>query len=91
METGQTGAKAQRCRRLQVILRLGQKQDPWGGTQAWQFCKLPGDSTVQPREPQERRVRQRGAVIPHFAGGETDAKGMRSLIQGQPESSKAGT
>ena len=45
------------------------------------FFKPPGDSTVQPRVRttgegvrRAEKARQRGAVVPHFAVGETETK-----------------
>ena len=88
---GQTGAKAQRCGHLRAILGLGQKQD---GPQAWRvfFFKPPGDSTVQPRGRttgegvhRAEKARQRGAVIPHFAVGETETKRSGHLPRVSPQ------
>ena len=87
-------------RASQGDLRVGSEAGSLGWTQAWcfgGFFKPPGDSTVQPRGRttgegvrRAEKARQRGAVVPHFAVGETETK-MRSLTQGQPASSQSGT
>ena len=62
-------------------LRVGSEAGWTPGLAFFFFFKPPGDSTVQPRGRttgegvrRAEKARQRGAVVPHFAVGETETK-----------------